>query len=76
MLGFQVARRFHPRRCSSLGCVVMFDLHPRFYASLWGVSCGVVVCLNIFAKLLISYNLLVLMNKNGDVGSGFLVASI
>ena len=44
--------------------------------SLWGIYCGVVVCLKISAKLMITCNFLDHMDAHGAVGAGFLIASI
>ena len=45
-------------------------------ASFWGVSFGVVVCLKISSKFMISCHLLAPIDANGAVGAGLAIASI
>ena len=71
------ARKFHPRRCGSLGWIAKFDLQPRLcYILVGGFLTFMFVCLKISAKLMIPCNLLAPMDSNGAVGAGFEIVSI
>ena len=59
-----------------LGELLCLTLTLIFDVYLLGVSCGVVVCFDISAKLTIAFNLLSRMDENGAVGAGFAIAFI